>query len=146
MRGLARSSAPADRHRNDQTEQDRGTAVIDDILHEADDKMDKSVEAAREEFAAIRAGRAHPSMFNKILVDYYGTPTPLQPLASFTVPEARTVIVAPYDASAMAAIEKAWKEVITEESAANPSFKRVFDSYSKFRADYAIWRDHGYVK
>ena len=48
--------------------------MIDDILHEADGKMDKSVEVAREEFAAIRAGRAQPSMFTKILVDYYGTP------------------------------------------------------------------------
>ena len=46
----------------------------------------------------------------------------------------------------MAAIEKAWHEVIAEESAKNPQFKRVFASYSKFRADYAIWRDHGYVK
>jgi TRAP-type mannitol/chloroaromatic compound transport system substrate-binding protein len=46
----------------------------------------------------------------------------------------------------MAAIEKAWNEVIAEESAKNPQFKRVFASYSKFRADYAIWRDHGYVK
>jgi TRAP-type mannitol/chloroaromatic compound transport system substrate-binding protein len=46
----------------------------------------------------------------------------------------------------MAAIEKAWNEVIAEESAKNPQFKRVFESYSKFRADYAIWRDHGYVK
>ena len=60
--------------------------MINDILNEADSKMDKSVEAAREEFAAIRAGRAQPSMFSKILVDYYGAPTPLQQLASFTAP------------------------------------------------------------
>ena len=66
--------------------------MINEILNEADGKMDKSVEATREEFAAIRAGRAHPSMFNKILVDYYGTPTPLQQLASFTAPEARIII------------------------------------------------------
>ena len=46
----------------------------------------------------------------------------------------------------MAAIEKAWNEVIAEESAKNPQFKRVFESYSKFRADYAIWRDYGYLK
>ena len=52
--------------------------MINDVLTEADSKMDKSVQATREEFATIRAGRAHPSMFNKILVDYYGTPTPLQ--------------------------------------------------------------------
>jgi ribosome recycling factor len=84
--------------------------MINDILREADSKMDKSVEATREEFAAIRAGRAHPSMFNKILVDYYGTPTPLQQLASFTAPEARIIIVAPYDMGAMANIEKAIRD------------------------------------
>jgi ribosome recycling factor len=84
--------------------------MINDILNEADGKMDKSVAATREEFATIRAGRAHPSMFNKILVDYYGTPTPLQQLASFTAPEARIIIVAPYDIGAMANIEKAIRD------------------------------------
>jgi ribosome recycling factor len=84
--------------------------VIKDILNEADSKMDKSVEATREEFAAIRAGRAHPTMFSKIVVDYYGSPTPLQQLASFTVPEARVIIIAPFDQSAMGAIEKAIRD------------------------------------
>ena len=84
--------------------------MINDILHEADDKMDKSVEATREEFATIRAGRAHPSMFNKILVDYYGTPTPLQQLASFTSPEARIVLIQPYDMGAMGNIERAIRD------------------------------------
>jgi ribosome recycling factor len=84
--------------------------VINDILNEADSKMDKSVEATREEFAAIRAGRAHPSMFSKIVVDYYGSPTPLQQLASFTAPEARTILIQPYDMGAMNAIEKAIRD------------------------------------
>ncbi len=84
--------------------------MINDILNEADSKMDKSVEATREDFAAIRAGRAQPSMFNKILVDYYGTPTPLQQLASFTAPEARIIIISPYDQGAMTAIEKSIRE------------------------------------
>jgi ribosome recycling factor len=84
--------------------------VINDILNEADAKMDKSVGATREEFAAIRAGRAHPSMFNKITVDYYGTPTPLQQLASFTAPEARIVLIQPFDMGAMANIEKAIRD------------------------------------
>jgi ribosome recycling factor len=84
--------------------------VINDILNEADSKMDKSVEATREEFAAIRAGRAHPSMFNKIVVDYYGSPTPLQQLASFTAPEARVILIQPYDAGAMKNIEKAIRD------------------------------------
>ncbi len=84
--------------------------MINDILKEADGKMDKSVEATREEFAAIRAGRAQPSMFNKILVDYYGTPTPLQQLASFTAPEARVILIQPYDQGAMKNIEKAIRD------------------------------------
>ncbi len=84
--------------------------MINDILNEADSKMDKSVEATREEFVAIRAGRANPSMFNKIVVDYYGSPTPLQQLASFTAPEARIILIAPYDQSAMKNIERAIRD------------------------------------
>ncbi len=84
--------------------------MINEILNEADEKMDKSVEATREEFAAIRAGRAQPSMFNKLTADYYGTPTPIQQLASFTAPEARIILISPYDMSAMAEIEKAIRE------------------------------------
>ena len=84
--------------------------MINEILNEADQKMDKSVEATREEFAAIRAGRAQPSMFNKLTADYYGTPTPLQQLASFTSPEARIILIAPYDMSAIGAIEKSIRD------------------------------------
>jgi len=84
--------------------------VINDILNEADQKMDKSVEATREEFATIRAGRANPAMFAKLTADYYGTQTPLQQLASFTSQDARTIIVAPFDMGAMANIEKAIRD------------------------------------
>jgi len=84
--------------------------VINDILNEADSKMDKSVDATREEFAAIRAGRAHPSMFSKIVVDYYGSMTPLQQLASFTAPEARVILISPFDQGAMKNIEKAIRD------------------------------------
>ena len=84
--------------------------MINETLNEAGQKMDKAVEVTREDFAAIRTGRAHPSMFQKITAEYYGTPTPLQQLASFTVPEARVVIVAPFDMSAMSAIEKAIRD------------------------------------
>ncbi len=84
--------------------------MINDILNEADAKMDKSVEATREEFAAIRAGRANPSMFSKIMVDYYGTPTPLQSLASFTSQEARIILVSPYDIGAMGNVERAIRD------------------------------------
>jgi len=92
--------------------------VITDTLNEADQKMNKSVEATREEFAAIRAGRAQPSMFSKITADYYGTPTPLLQLASFTAPEARIILVQPYDMGAMSAIEKAIRD---SDLGVNPS-------------------------
>ena len=84
--------------------------MINETLREADQKMDKSVEATREEFAAIRAGRVTPSMFSKLTADYYGTPTPIQQLASFTAPEPRIILISPYDQSAMGAIEKAVRD------------------------------------
>ncbi|WP_206063061.1 ribosome recycling factor [Nocardioides piscis] len=91
---------------------------MNEVLAEADSKMDKSVEATREEFAGIRAGRVNPSMFNKIVADYYGTPTPLQALASFTSQDARTILISPFDISAMPAIEKAVRE---SDLGVNPS-------------------------
>lgn len=84
--------------------------MIDDELLEAEDKMDKAVNVAREDFAAIRTGRANPSMFNKIAVDYYGAMTPINQLASFQAPEARMIIVTPYDKGALAGIEKAIRD------------------------------------
>ena len=84
--------------------------MINEILNDADAKMSKSVEATREEFATIRAGRANPSMFSKIVADYYGTLTPLQSLASFTSQDARTILIAPFDIGAMSAIEKAVRD------------------------------------
>ncbi len=84
--------------------------MINEILNEADQKMAKSVEATREEFAAIRAGRANPSVFARITADYYGTQTPLQQLASFTSQDARTILIAPFDMGAMAGIEKAIRD------------------------------------
>ena len=84
--------------------------MINETLNEADAKMKKAVEVTREDFAAIRTGRANPSMFHKLTADYYGTPTPLQQLASFTAPEARVIIIAPFDMSAMSAIEKSIRD------------------------------------
>ena len=98
--------------------------MINTILNEADQKMDKSVEATREEFATIRAGRANPAMFAKLTADYYGTQTPLQQLASFTSQDARTIIVAPFDMGAVANIEKAIRTPIsasTRRTTARPS-------------------------
>ncbi|MEV0617861.1 ribosome recycling factor [Nonomuraea sp. NPDC050404] len=84
--------------------------MIDETLLEAEDKMDKAVSVAKEDFASIRTGRATPSMFNKINAEYYGTPTPIQQLASFHVPEARMVLIQPYDKGSMQAIEKAIRD------------------------------------
>lgn len=84
--------------------------AINDILNEADDKMSKSVDATREDFATIRAGRITPSVFNKLTADYYGAPTPLQQLATFTTPEPRIINIAPFDITAMPAIEKAIRD------------------------------------
>jgi ribosome recycling factor len=84
--------------------------VIPEIIKDAEHKMNGAVDHAREEFAAIRTGRAHPAMFNKLLVDYYGAPTPLQQLATFQVPEARTVLITPFDRGAMHNIEKAIRD------------------------------------
>jgi ribosome recycling factor len=84
--------------------------VINETLNEAAAKMDKAVAVTREDFAAIRTGRANPSMFHKLTAEYYGTPTPLQQLASFTAPEARTIIISPFDQSAMSAIEKSIRD------------------------------------
>jgi ribosome recycling factor len=81
--------------------------VIDDTLLEAEEKMEKAVAVAKEEFAVIRTGRAHPSMFSKITAEYYGTQTPVNQLASFHIPEPRMVIIQPFDKSSLAAIEKA---------------------------------------
>ena len=81
--------------------------MIDETLFEAEEKMDKAVEVAKEDFSAIRTGRATPALFSKIMVEYYGSPTPLQQLASFAVPEARTVLITPYDKSSLADVEKA---------------------------------------
>ncbi len=84
--------------------------MIDDTLLEAEEKMDKAVEVAKDDFATIRTGRANAAMFSKVFVDYYGSPTPLQQLASFNVAEARTILVSPFDKSSTTAIEKALRD------------------------------------
>ena len=84
--------------------------MIDDTLLDAEERMDKALSVAREDLGAVRTGRAAPSMFNKIVVDYYGTPTPVNQLASFQVPEARMAVISPYDKGSLAAIEKALRD------------------------------------
>ena len=84
--------------------------TIQSVLADANSKMNKAVDVAKEDFAAIRTGRAHPSRFAKIMVDYYGTATPLAQLATVQVPEARLALITPYDKGATASIEKAIRE------------------------------------
>lgn len=96
-----------------------GVTVIADVLADAETRMNRAVEAAKDDFATVRTGRANPQLFQKILVDYYGSPTPLAQLASLNNPEARTLVVTPYDKSALKAIEQAIRD--TPNLGANPT-------------------------
>jgi len=81
--------------------------VIADVISDATQRMSKTVEAAKDDFSTVSAGRANPALFQKVLVDYYGSPTPLAQLAGLQNPEARVLLVTPYDKSALKEIEKA---------------------------------------
>ncbi|MGC4895730.1 ribosome recycling factor [Micromonospora sp. DT31] len=92
--------------------------MIDDTLLEAEEKMERATEHAKEEFGGIRTGRANAAMFSRIMIDYYGSPTPLPQMASIAVPEPRMVIIKPYDNSQLAAMEKAIRD---SDLGANPN-------------------------
>ena len=77
------------------------------VHNELKSKMDKTIEALKFEFTTIRAGKANPQMLDKIRVDYYGTPTPINQIGAISVPEPRTLMISPWDKSAMSEIEKA---------------------------------------
>ena len=81
--------------------------MIDELLQDAREHMDKSVEATRQKFQSVRAGRANPSLLDRINVDYYGAQTPLKQLATLSAPEARLLTVQPYDKSSIKSIERA---------------------------------------
>ncbi|GAA3765456.1 ribosome recycling factor [Streptomyces tremellae] len=102
-------------HRTHNTQEQ---VVIEETLLEAEEKMEKAVLVAKDDFAAIRTGRAHPAMFNKIVADYYGAMTPINQLASFSVPEARMAVVTPFDKSALRNIEQAIRD---SDLGVNPS-------------------------
>jgi ribosome recycling factor len=84
--------------------------IIDDFLADAKEHMAKSVESTRTKFATVRAGRASPALLDRVVVDYYGTQTPLRQLATINAPEARLITIQPYDKSAMKAIERSIQE------------------------------------
>jgi ribosome recycling factor len=92
--------------------------MIPEILKDAEEKMAKATEVAREEFTTIRAGRASAALFSKIVVEYYGAPTPIQQVASITTPEARLAVVSPFDKSALGAVERAIRD---SDLGVNPS-------------------------
>jgi ribosome recycling factor len=92
--------------------------VIEETLFESEEKMEKAVVVAKEEFAGIRTGRAHPAMFAKITAEYYGAQTPVNQLASFHIPEPRMVVIQPFDKTSMGAIEKA---IRNSDLGVNPS-------------------------
>ena len=91
---------------------------MDERIKVYDEKMTKTYKNLLEEFATIRAGRANPNVLNKIKVDYYGTPTPLQQIGNITVPEPRVLQIQPWEASMVKAIEKA---ILTSDIGINPS-------------------------
>jgi ribosome recycling factor len=84
--------------------------VIDETLFEAEEKMERAIEFAKDEFATIRTGRATPGMFGRIILDYYGSPTPLPQMASIAIPEPRMVLIKPHDPSQLKAMEKALRD------------------------------------
>jgi ribosome recycling factor len=92
--------------------------MIDDTLLEAEEKMDKAVTVAKEDFSNIRTGRITPSIFSKVTAEYYGTQTPLNQLASFHVPEPRMIVIQPYDKGSLAMIERA---IRNSDLGVNPS-------------------------
>ena len=92
--------------------------MIQDTLKSAQEQMYRTIDATREDFASVRTGRANPGLYSKVMVDYYGAMTPLQQLASFTTTDARTLLITPFDVSALRNIEKALSE---SEVGANPS-------------------------
>ncbi len=93
-------------------------SLVEAALEDAREKMRRAIEHARAEFAAIRTGRATPALVERLRVDYYGTEVPLQQLAGFNVPEARVLVILPYDKTALKAIEKA---LLTSDLGVNPS-------------------------
>jgi ribosome recycling factor len=81
--------------------------TVDSALSAATEKMDKAIAVLKDELAGVRTGRATPALLQRVVVDYYGTPVPIQQLASFSVPEPRTLVISPFDRNAIASMEKA---------------------------------------
>jgi ribosome recycling factor len=92
--------------------------MIEETLFDAEEKMERAVAVAKDDLASVRTGRATPNMFSRVVVDYYGAMTPINQLASINVPEARMVVIKPYDAGSMRALERAIRD---SDLGVNPS-------------------------
>ena len=92
--------------------------MIKDIMTDAESRMHGAIQVLRDDLAAIRTGRASPSLVEKLPIEYYGTPTPLMQLASISVPEPRTLTIKPFDGTTLKAIEKA---ILVSELGLNPN-------------------------
>ena len=119
--------------------------MIDALLTEANTKMDQAVEHTSQEFGGIRTGRANAGILSRVVVNYYGTETPLQQLATFSVPEARMLIVQPFDKSSMPAVERAIQEA---DLGLNPSndgniIRLAFPSLTEERRKELVKVVHG---
>lgn len=84
--------------------------MIDETLFDAEEKMEKAVSVAKDDLATVRTGRATPAMFSRVAVDYYGAMTPINQLASISIPEARLVVIKPYDGGSLKSIEKSIRD------------------------------------
>ncbi|MBO8159382.1 ribosome recycling factor [Thermosyntropha sp.] len=92
--------------------------MIKNIINDAEERMKKAIDHLKQDLASLRAGRANPAMLDKVMVDYYGTPTPINQLANITVPEARLLVVQPWDKSCIPEIEKA---ILKSDLGVNPT-------------------------
>ncbi|AFM42438.1 ribosome recycling factor [Desulfosporosinus acidiphilus SJ4] len=92
--------------------------MISEVIKDAEERMHKGVEALRKEYASIRAGRANPNVLDKVMVEYYGAPTPVNQLANVSAPEPRMLLIQPWDRTVLPAIEKA---ILKSDLGLNPS-------------------------
>ena len=119
-----------------------------EVFEAAETKMNKTVNALINEYAAIRAGRANPAILDKIAVDYYGVPTPVNQMAAVSVPDARTILIAPWDKSTLKAIEKA---IQTSDIGLNPqndgsSLRLNFPPLTEERRKELVKQIHKYTE
>ena len=113
--------------------------MIDETLFDAEEKMEKAVAVAKDDLSSVRTGRATPSMFSRVVIDYYGAMTPLNQLSSINIPEARRAIIKPYDASQLKAVEKAIRDSDLGSGAARGPAQTSRSSLSLCLTRSSIW-------